>query len=64
MRRKRKTKVFGIVLVVVMILLSLLFLFPVVWMIANSFKPDNAITADMNSFQAFLPPTPGNGFFE
>ena len=64
MRRKRKTKVFGIVLVVVMILLSLLFLFPVVWMIANSFKPDNAITADMNSFQAFLPPTPGNGFFD
>lgn len=64
MRRKRKTKVFGIVLVVVMILLSLLFLFPVVWMIANSFKPDNAITADMNSFQAFLPPTPSNGFFD
>ena len=64
MRRKRKTKVFGIVLVVVMILLSLLFLFPVVWMIANSFKPDSAITADMNSFQAFLPPTPGNGFFD
>ena len=48
MRRKRKTKVFGIVLVVVMILLSLLFLFPVVWMIANSFKPDNAITADFS----------------
>ncbi len=63
-KKKEKTKVFGIVLVVVMILLSLLFLFPVVWMIANSFKPDNAITADMNSFQAFLPPTPGNGFFD
>lgn len=47
-----------------MIILSLLFLFPVVWMIANSFKGDAAITADMNTIQAFVPPAPGKGFFD
>lgn len=52
------------VLAIVMILLSLFFLFPVVWMIANSFKPDAAITADMNSVRAFIPPAPNGNFFE
>jgi fructooligosaccharide transport system permease protein len=47
-----------------MIILSLFFLFPVIWMLANSFKPDAAITADMNSIKAFIPPAPGNGFFD
>ncbi len=51
-------------LAIVMILLSLFFLFPVVWMIANSFKPDAAITADMNSVRAFIPPAPNGNFFE
>ena len=51
-------------LAIVMILLSLFFLFPVVWMIANSFKPDAAITADMNSVRAFIPPAPSGSFFE
>lgn len=51
-------------LAIVMIILSLFFLFPVIWMIANSFKPDAAITADMNSVRAFIPPAPGGGFFE
>lgn len=62
--KTRKSKVFGIILVIVMILLSLFFLFPVVWMIANSFKGDAAITADMNTIQAFVPPAPGKGFFD
>lgn len=62
--KTRKSKVLGIILVVVMIVLSLLFLFPVVWMIANSFKGDAAITADMNTIQAFVPPAPGKGFFD
>lgn len=62
--KTRKSKVLGIILVVVMIILSLLFLFPVVWMIANSFKGDAAITADMNTIQAFVPPAPGKGFFD
>ncbi len=61
---KTRNKVLKIVLVVVMILLSLFFLFPVVWMIANSFKPDAEITADMNSVQAFIPPTPSGNFFD
>lgn len=47
-----------------MILLSLFFLFPVVWMIANSFKPDAEITADMNSVQAFIPPMPSGNFID
>lgn len=47
-----------------MILLSLLFLFPVVWMIANSFKPDAQITADMNTAAAFLPPALNGNFFD
>ena len=37
------------ILTVVLLIVSLLFLFPVIWMLANSFKPDAAITADMNS---------------
>ena len=60
----KKQKVANWVLVTVMIIMSLFFLFPVVWMIANSFKPDAAITADMNSMRAFIPPAPGGNFFE
>ena len=33
-------------------------------MLANSFKPDAAITADMNSVAAFIPPAPDGHFFE
>ena len=44
------------ILTVVLLIVSLLFLFPVIWMLANSFKPDAAITADMNSMAAFIPP--------
>ena len=32
------------ILTVVLLIVSLLFLFPVIWMLANSFKPDAAIT--------------------
>lgn len=57
-------KVLGIILAAVMIVLSLFFLFPVVWMLANSFKGDAAITADMNTVSAFIPPVPNAGFFD
>lgn len=60
----KKQKGANLVLVTVMIIMSLFFLFPVVWMIANSFKPDAAITADMNSMRAFIPPAPDGNFFE
>jgi len=51
------------ILVIVLLALSLFFLFPVIWMLANSFKPDAAITADMNSVAAFIPPAPSGDFF-
>ena len=52
------------ILVAVLLVLSVFFLFPVIWMLANSFKPDAAITADMNSIAAFIPPAPNGDFFE
>lgn len=52
------------ILVVVMIVASMFFLFPVIWMLANSFKPDAAITNDMNSFSAFVPPALNGNFFD
>lgn len=57
-------KILNIILAAIMIILSLFFLFPVVWMLANSFKGDAAITADMNTVSAFIPPVPGKGFFD
>ncbi len=60
----KKQKGINWVLTAILLVLSLFFLFPVVWMLANSFKPDAAITADMNTVAAFIPPMPGGGFFE
>ena len=62
--KRKKQKIFNIALAVIMLIMSLFFLFPVIWMLANSFKPDAAITADMNSAMAFVPPAPGKGFFD
>ena len=57
--------VFVVILTIIQnVLLSIFFLFPVIWMLANSFKPDAAITADMNSIAAFIPPAPGGNFFD
>lgn len=60
----KKQKAANITLAVVMFVLSLFFLFPVVWMLANSFKPDGMITEDMNSIAAFIPPALNGNFFE
>ena len=49
---------------IIMIIVSLFFLFPVIWMLANSFKTDAAITRDMNSLAAFIPPALNGSFFE
>ncbi len=62
--KRKKQKIFNIALAVIMLIMSLFFLFPVIWMLANSFKPDAAITADMNSAMAFVPPALGKGFFD
>ena len=60
----KKQKRINWVLVIFLLVLSIFFLFPVLWMLANSFKPDAAITADMNSIAAFIPPMPKGNFFE
>lgn len=52
------------ILAIVMIIASLFFLFPVIWLVANSFKTDAQITADMNSMAAFVPPALNGSFFE
>ena len=52
------------ILVAVLLVLSIFFLFPVIWMLANSFKPDAAITADMNSIAAFIPPALNGNFLD
>lgn len=59
-----KGKIFNRILIVFMLALSLLFLFPIIWMVVNSFKPDAMITQDMNSIAAFLPPLSFDNFFE
>ena len=61
--QSKKMKTFKIVMCVVMIFVSLLFLFPILWMIANSFKGDAQIAADMNGIAAFLPAAGEGGFF-
>jgi len=60
----KKQKRINLILVAVLILLSLFFLFPVIWMLANSFKADAAITSDMNSVAAFIPPELNGSFFD
>ena len=63
MLTKKQKRINGI-LVVVMIVMSLFFLFPVIWMVANSFKTDAAITSDMNSLAAFIPPALNGNFLD
>lgn len=60
----KKQKRINVVLVVAMIIMSLFFLFPVIWMLANSFKTDAAITNDMNTMAAFVPPALNGHFFD
>lgn len=60
----KKQKWLNWILVGFLLVLSVFFLFPVLWMLANSFKPDAAITADMNSIAAFIPPAPSGSFFK
>ena len=52
------------ILVAVLLVLSIFFLFPVIWMLANSFKLDAAITPDMNAIAAFIPPALDGNFFD
>lgn len=60
----KRNKIANWILVVALIALSLFFLFPVIWMLANSFKTDAQITADMNTAAAFIPPALTGSFFD
>lgn len=60
----KKQKGLNWLLVVFLLILSVFFLFPIIWMLANSFKPDAAITADMNSIAAFIPPALNKNFLD
>ena len=60
----KKQKRINWILVAVLLVLSVFFLFPVIWMLANSFKPDAAITADMNTIAAFIPPALNGNFLD
>lgn len=50
-----QTKKVKWILHAILIVSSLLFLFPMVWMIINSFKPESVIMDNLNSLQTFLP---------
>ena len=60
----KKGKKFNMILTIFLLVLSLFFLFPIVWMVMNSFKSDAAIAQDMNSMAAFFPPLTADNFFE
>lgn len=60
----KKQKTANWILVIILLTASLFFLFPVIWMLANSFKGDAAITADMNTIKAFIPPALNGNFFD
>lgn len=54
-------------LYVSLVLLTIVFLFPLVWMLVSSLKNEFQIFEDMTSLQAFLPPVPGEvngGYFQ
>lgn len=49
-----------------LVVLTILFLFPLIWMLVSSMKNEFQIFEDMTSIQAFLPPAPGEvegGYF-
>ncbi|GEL07731.1 carbohydrate ABC transporter permease [Salisediminibacterium halotolerans] len=56
---KKKKTFQRIVLYISLLVLAVIFLFPLVWMVVSSFKDDLQIFRDMTSIQAFLPPMPG-----
>ncbi|RSL33901.1 carbohydrate ABC transporter permease [Salibacterium salarium] len=64
---RKKQLINKITLYVVLILLSFLFLFPLVWMLVSSLKNEFQIFRDMTSLKAFLPPAPNEtegGYFQ
>lgn len=52
----KKGKRLNLILCIFLLILSVFFLFPIVWMVMNSFKPEAMIAQDLNSIAAFMPP--------
>lgn len=61
--KSQKRKITEIIICLIMIGVSLFFLFPVIWMVANSFKGDAQIIQDMNTISAFKLPSLDGNFF-
>ena len=61
--KSKKRKIIEIVICLIMIGVSLFFLFPVIWMVVNSFIGDAQIIQDMNTMSAFKPPSLDGNFF-
>lgn len=60
----KKGKRLNLILCISLLILSIFFLFPIVWMVMNSFKPEAMIAKDLNSIAAFMPPLTGRNWFE
>ncbi|MBM7686168.1 carbohydrate ABC transporter permease [Defluviitalea raffinosedens] len=54
--KKMKALIKSIPFYTFMFLLAFIFLFPIVWMVVNSFKPEAQIMLDLKTPAAFLPP--------
>ncbi len=61
--KSKKRKIIEIIICLIMIGVSLFFLFPIIWMVANSFKGDAQIIQDMNTLSAFKFPNLDGNFF-
>ena len=60
----KKGKRLNLILCISLLILSIFFLFPIVWMVMNSFKPEAMIAKDLNSIAAFMPPLTEGHWFE
>ena len=61
--KSKKRKIIEIVICLIMIGVSLFFLFPVIWMVVTPPKGDAQIIQDMNTMSAFKPPSLDGNFF-
>ncbi|MFW7371924.1 carbohydrate ABC transporter permease [Vagococcus fluvialis] len=60
---KRKRRMLTIIEYTLLILLAMIFLFPMIWMIVSSMKPEADVFNNLTSFKAFLPSlNPANWF--
>lgn len=53
MNNKKSSKIKSVLYVLVMVVIALIFAFPLIWMVVSSFKTDAQIFSDISSFKAF-----------